>query len=110
MARKEICNKKGRVKTLPFLLLCLMHGELWEWERNTLFVERSVYVLVHVKVHTPIVGSIHPYADGDVYATICQGAQFNKRSRIFQDAAVFVDYLHNDRFGLVEVCTVFNTE
>ena len=86
-----------------------MHSELWEWERDTLFVEGSIYVLVHVEVYTPIVGSIHPYTDGDVHATIGQCTELNERCRVLQDAAVLVDDVQECRLGQFKICAIFYT-
>ena len=92
------------------LFLCLMHSQLREWERDTLRIECSIYILVHVEVHTPIVGSIHPYTDGDVHAAVCQSSQFDEWCRVFQDTAILADDFHNGRLGQFEVCTIFHTE
>ena len=68
---------------LDFLVLCLMHSELREWERNALFVEGSIDVLVHVEVHAPIVGRIHPNAYDDVHTAVGQFAKFDEGCRCF---------------------------
>ena len=55
-----------------------MYGKLREGEIDSFFVEGSIYRLVHIKEYIPIIGTLYPYSDFDVYTAGSQFSQFDE--------------------------------
>ena len=87
-----------------------MYGKLREGEIDSFFVEGSIYRLVHIKEYIPIIGTLYPYSDFDVYTAGSQFSQFDEGGRSSQYALVCFNDIAQYFFHFLKVFSVVYSE
>ena len=85
-----------------------MYRQLWERETDTFLIEYRINGLVHIEVNSPIISTLYPNTDNNIYTACIQSMKGYKRCRVSKDTLKFPNKPPNILFHLIIVHTIFN--